>query len=244
MNSQELIEKYVNGEMSDAERKAFEDNLTDDTKLANELLSYQKSRLAIKAAIRQEIREDTGKALQDWKNKKKRRTRRIYRWSIAATILLITAIGISFFIGNKQTVSPDQLFAAHFELPKVSNIRTNSSDHPIFEQAVTAFYEKSFTTVLDLLSPQATDPDISLSSDALIMLGVSHLALNNLSQAINVLQKVDSSGSLYQDAEWYLALAYLKNGQTNEAKQILGKIAQTPRHFKRQEAKEIEKQLD
>ncbi|MBD0333059.1 MAG: tetratricopeptide repeat protein, partial [Chitinophagaceae bacterium] len=70
-----------------------------------------------------------------------------------------------------------------------------------------------------------------LTDEDKLLIGISYLQLNNLSSAISVLAPITvRENNFKQDAEYYLALAYLKNEDYDKALDLMQAIKSNPQH--------------
>ena len=93
-------------------------------------------------------------------------------------------------------------------------------------------YESASAVFADLMDAEKPSPDIQFYQ------GVTQMALGNFSDAINLLDLVvANSGSFSKEAEWYLALSYLKTGNTFEAIRHFGTLANEPGYYKERSEK-------
>lgn len=70
-------------------------------------------------------------------------------------------------------------------------------------------------------------------------LGSAYLGADQQSEAIKTFSVIPSGSTAYQSAQWYLALAYLKDNQVDEAKTILEALAKQGERTYPRKAKEL-----
>jgi predicted negative regulator of RcsB-dependent stress response len=160
--------------------------------------------------------------------KKISKVRRIVRYSVAitASVLLIFVCieGFKFY-----RLSPDRLFTENYtsyELP-TTRVENDSTESGI----VTAYRERNFTEVINI------NRNSVLSIKDIFLTGMSYLETNDLSKAISSYQLViadvkdDKNPELKDEAEYYLALAYLKNSDYDQAIELMNTIHDNASHL-------------
>ena len=163
----------------------------------------------------------------------------------AAAILLLLAAGI-WWSSQSEIVDNEQLFADHFE--HFSNdliVRTMGEEigesEKMKRQALQAYEEKNYSQAIANINQylaSSARPDSSL----LLYRGISELAEGSITAAKQSLQMATNFGYKADAVAWYLALAKLKNGQTETAKIDLEAIANSGSLF-RNRAKSLLEQL-
>jgi hypothetical protein len=147
---------------------------------------------------------------------------------LAGIILLLTTIGGAYFyftsISNPTTTRTD-LFEQHYtHLENVIVTPDNPTGLEQFDQGMAAYDRADYPQAIALLSDYYRQ---SGDANAALFLGVSHLEMNNAQAAAEALQ--NCIGKLQPPAldacQWYLALAYLKAGDTGLAKGLLNTLS-------------------
>jgi tetratricopeptide (TPR) repeat protein len=218
MTQEALIEKYLQGTLNSEEKELVEQLIRTDSGFKKEL-EFQSN---LKVVVVKE--EDTSfkATLEDFENNPTLRSKRpISKWLVAATILILVAVGSLLVFPNAST---DPLFAQNFE-PYANVIQpvvrgVNASD--IKTEAFVAYEsedfelaETHFTTLLNSTS----------DSFVLFYLANTKLALGKPQEAIPLLNfYMSTGGNLGSQAQWYLALAHIQAGEQIQAKEVLQKI--------------------
>jgi tetratricopeptide (TPR) repeat protein len=152
--------------------------------------------------------------------------RRIIRYSVAAaaTIFLI----IIFIEGCKfYKLSSQKLYAENYTPYELT--ATSSADSSI-SKIGQAYREKKYGAVISLNKISV------LSINDVFLTGVSFLETNDYSRAISNFQLVmadvndDKTPSLQDTAEYYLALAYLRNNDYDQAIELMNAIHNNSSH--------------
>jgi predicted negative regulator of RcsB-dependent stress response len=168
---------------------------------------------------------DNGSEITAAKISKARRVVR-YTVAVAASILLIFVCieGYNFY-----RLSPDRLFVENYTTYELTTavVENDSAESKIAK----AYREKNYTEVINL------NKNSVLSVKDIFLTGMSYLETNDLSKAISSYQVViadmkdDKTTVLKDAAEYYLALAYLKNNDYDEAIALMNTIHDNSSHL-------------
>jgi len=197
------IDKYLNGELSQPEVKAFEEEMQNDKDFAYEVKLQQVAVETVQYAnfmnkiegLRKEI-----EAEEDTNDKKSvvpiRTGRRMMLRRIAAVAAVILLIPLVYYFSFRD--SPSKIVAQNFD-KVLSNI--NSSD----------------TTM------GTNNPSIS-NVDSIYQLGITYLEAEKYTQAHQQFDLLIADGKKRPEAAFNKAYAYWKKGEKDKAKQQLEKI--------------------
>jgi len=160
--------------------------------------------------------------------KKISRVRHIVRYSVtvAAIILLILVCteGYKFY-----RLSPDRLFAESYTAYELTTYHTENDDTE--SKIEKAYREKNYAEVINI------NKNSVLSVKDIFLTGMAYLETNDLSKAISSYQVViadvkdDKTLVLKDAAEYYLALAYLKNNDYDQAIELMNTIHDNTSHL-------------
>ncbi|MCB0641663.1 MAG: hypothetical protein KDC44_08485 [Phaeodactylibacter sp.] len=233
----EEIEAYLSGELPEADRKAFEAQLQRDKTLAAEVQLSQQIDAAVsdEAALAfQQLTQSLGKNYFVEENSEERTAtvRRLpfYRrpLSIAASLLVLVALGLSWWwLNGKGGQSDEALYAAYFE-PYTFNESVRGNDAPLnnYESAIRAYNAKDYP-----LAEQAFQAQLSeVPNDVRASFGLGLLYLNqpspNLDAASDRFRMVieDGKSLLVDKSKWYLALTCIRQGNRAAARPWLEQL--------------------
>lgn len=239
-NRQDLTDRYILNELSESERIAFEEAMKQDSELREEvelmkLISDGFQQKGEKEALdeimslssEEEFRAIIADAEKKY-NKKPKIRRLIIGLSSAAAVLLIL-----IYIGIQPRYSSEQLFDEYYVAQAYEAIPTRggsilSEEQEIqFSRAVEFYKEKNYAgslALFDKIMSELKPKDIP--EEILFYSAVCMTETGRTDDAIKNFEKLSSSdeAELQEQAEWNLALAYLKNNQQNKAKEILSII--------------------
>ena len=234
------IERYLDGEMNQEEIKAFKLSLKTDKKLQRKLKTQEEIRKALKEEDIMQLRELMGKTMQQPVKK------RFSVHKIAIIFLPLLILG-GWLLNHFTSETTADLFQAYYS-PYESISSSRSASWYSFENesiwnAMQAYSKKQYDEAAEIFASIETheidNPDIQLQK------ACSFLQSNREQEAIKILKKIAKSKHplFAQKAKWYLALAFLKNDQIEEAKVILTEISHS-NHYKQKEAIELKEKLE
>ena len=155
------------------------------------------------------------------------KVRRFVRYSVAAAasvlLIFVCIVGYNFY-----QLSSDRLFAekySAYESP-TTRIENDSTESKIEK----AYREKNYAQVIKL------NANSVLSVKDIFLTGLSFLETNDPSRAISNFQiviadvKDDKNSALKDTTEYYLALAYLKNNDYDQAIELMNTIRDNSSH--------------
>ena len=236
--SYELIEKYLDKTLSAEEQplfdaaledKAFRDQLAFQAHLIDLLTDEEKTKLheSIKSSS-----TSVKKLVSDSKKKK----RSLWPMGIAAGLALCLA---AFFVMKMfNTISTEQIYVDHFRPYPPAVIERGQGEYlpTVFKNAMKAYVNEDYSTALPLFEEMGTE-----NEKILIYKAMSLMKLDNDNEAKALLSNLARSTepSIKQNAEWYLALLYIKDSQIQRAIDLLNPISQDRYHLFARDAKGI-----
>ena len=141
-------------------------------------------------------------------------------------------IGALLMIRTLMPVDPGNLYNAFYEpYPAKSAIeRGGSNEEEIFTSAIFSYKSGDYTNAAALFSDAAAK---NPSSRNLFHLGITCLETGNLDDAIkNLTSVVNGSDSFTKEAQWFLGLAYLRKGNTHEARNCFEYLSTSSTYYK------------
>lgn len=178
---------------------------------------------SVEQAFLEKHTESTGK-LVSMPNNTGRRLVRIFVAVAAMFLVTITAIVLFWYTGNTS----DRLFRQHYQTYEVNVERSGiATTSPIVSQ----YQQKNYNEVI----AQHEKAVASITKEKMVVAS-AYMELSRYDEAINIFrdiiaQNVTTGNRLYHDeAEYYLALAYMKNKQYDNAYQLFDKINTDKEH--------------
>jgi len=243
MEKLKQIENYLDGNMSNPEKDNFEKSLSIDKELADELNFHKE----LNEAILDDATENFRRAL---KNVVEPRSFRIkpgnrslisaLKIPLAASVLILIGLSLyNIFIHQDSS----ELFTNFYE-PYSTDISTRSIERSRdnIQLSYYLYQEGDFQTSFEILKNY-----ISSNFDdqtAHFYLGLNALELCYYDQAINELALVeqDTISPFALHARWYLAMTYLKTGNTEYAQILLQRLIEEENMYSA-DAKKILKKI-
>lgn len=226
----ENIENYLMDRMTPVEKSSFEERMTESETLRAKVEELRELITGIEAFAIKNLMDDFHEDMQksrpaDDTDNGKNNTRPFWMpYLIAASLLIFISLLTLWYF--QSTPAHEVLFARHF-VPDPGLITPMSAeDNFLFYSGMVDYKTGDFASALRKWNELATQ---SLPSDTLAyFLGVAYLAEHNAVKAILWLEKVKhDQESVFMDDLWfYLGLAHLKMGDTEEAKAILARSSQ------------------
>ena len=248
MNDFDLIEKYFEYSLTPKEQVEFNDQLQNNEEFKKEFLFQKDLKKAISLNQREELKLD----LQQFEKEFQEKSNKGFlfnKWLIAASVALLIGFGF-WFAKDTYYPSNEQLFAQNFKPYRniVQPIVRGENPKTIEHSAFVAYENKDYHKAINLFNSvnNPNEPYIQFYK------AMSLLSLNKTDDAIQILLPVavekrssSSSKNFSEMANWYLALAYLKNGNSEKALSQFLVVANHPSYtFKKEEAKKIIEYLE
>ncbi len=236
MKTEDYINKYFEDTLSEAELKAFNTLLLNDTDF-KEAFEFQKE---LRDTLILNDREQIKKEIQNWDTGSSKRS--FKPWLIAASIIALLAIP-SFWYFGQPDLSNDHLFVTNFEPYRnvVHPIVRGENSDDIKAKAFIAYEAKNYKEALNsfnVLLSEGDDATISFyKANVLLQLNKTDEAISILSGNYNIPEIIKAQQL------WYLALAYIKTDANKKAKVTL-KVLIDNGNYKKKEAEQLLKQLN
>jgi len=224
----ERIEKYFEGTSSSEEQRAFEKEIQTNPLLEQEVELYKRAVDALKAkGLRHDLKnfhDDLyGNSSNRWK---------YYAAAAACLALLVTA----FLLLQTSKQSHEKLFMKFFQ-PYPNLITTRAQNGSDFQPAMEYYNKGVYDSALIIFKQKE-----SLEVQELFYKSICLLATERPNEAITSFEKlVEADSKFIQQTTWYIALAHLKNNNTEKALSELSKIS--PNDYKYGQAVKLIKEI-
>jgi len=230
----QLIKKFLRNELTPEEKVAFTTRKEDTSFLEaieNEMIAVQS---------RQELKKKLQGIGADHKTQKKTTPKRFAPLGIAASVILL--LGTIFFFN--QGVNNQELFDDYYT--SYPNIYTqkgaSDDDKTLFEKTMILYDAKQYP--LAQQNFETINSERELTNGERFYYGITLLEVNDTKNALAQFKNISNTSSpLYKDAQWYLALCYVKGNHVNKAKVVLTKLQEIVGTKKQDEIKTILNQL-
>ena len=245
MEDNEDLQNYRRDRLSAAEKAALESKLAGDTPLAEELRRRRDLQRAIgmhdatgmKAELRAlEARLDDAPA-----KVVPLRRNRLRLWLAAASVALLVLAGGWLFRQFNTATTPAELYATYYTpYPNaLAPVVRGEDDLSPRERAMAAYEVGDYSGAAAQL---AALPDANLDSQ--FYQAISLMGSDRTGEAIQLLERLGAERFAYQQqAQWYLALAYLRAEQVTGARTALEKLRDNYPDYRQREVAELLDQL-
>ncbi len=242
--SDDMIEqliKYTDGELNAAEKESLEKLLQSNITLQQRYLQLQAAKQAIRSqGIKQRVHQIHNEYMQAIQPEKKETAKVIKHTSFLKTFMRVAAVffiaiaGYGTFLYSSTTNQSE--YNNNFIAYHASVSRGNGAINDLTALYNTGNYDdviKSFNS-----KQNKTQQDYFLAAQ-------SYLQLNNAAAAIDAFKQVENLNNnstekyFQQETDYYMAMAYIKNGQVDLAREKLDRIKADKQHLFYDKAKSI-----
>lgn len=219
----ELIERYLNDELSAEERKQTEQRMSADPEFKRRLEVFREYQ-QIYSQDSQDFRDVLQEVGQAYRQKHK--PRKNY-WLIAASVSVLALMATAYFLFLSPAAQPDDLYAQHFSLPPDNLTIRGDDNQQLLNEAMALYNDQQFAQALQHF--EAWEAQHADSIPVIFYSAISHMAMGEMQPAIEKLQLImldRTANNAYTAASrWYLALAYLQDGEKIKAEDLLKDLA-------------------
>ena len=211
----ERIENYIMGRLSDADRKAFEEDLQNDPALLAEVQKHQAAHKVIKYASQKQLKQRLQEIDADTNSPKTATRRKLYtRIAVAAAIIAAVALGIT-----QLTLVQDQ---HRDRLASLEEIREIAPD---YFSPTNMDVQRGGAPTTEGFQAQLAEADKKYQD-------------GDYQAAIQQYEKLSQEAHALNDrAEWNLLISRLSAGQLD--KDLLRQILDDPRHMYNEKATKL-----
>ena len=240
----DLIEAYLRNEMNGKERKNFETKLAENADLRKEFDLHKEVHSTLGQPGEHAFRRVLDEIANDWQDRpsvdpkpaEQKRRLSIRIMSIAATAAIL--LGAIFWLFKP---TDGDVFSRHFE-PYAMVLTERAPEKMTSEGVLVAEAIKRYDSGNYSDAAASFETLAELNPGALSYLfyaGVSHLASGDTGSAIVIFKSLVEMPDhlLIEQSRWYLALAYMKSGNSELARSTLEEIG--PDAYKYKEAQDI-----
>jgi len=236
----QLIEDYLLQRLSTEQNLAFEQQLKNDPPLVKDLelhnlllqgielegklTKFSKHLNTLKTASSSEHISNLVVAKRQATGKTGASVKTIQRWIAGAAAVILLLVGSYWYLNDDSTESLYNKYYQVYPGSVQKSIVRGDTSYTLEEQAMQAYegrnYQRAAALITSVIQTKPEDPDWPF------YLGISYLELNDFKQAERYLKiSATNPRSMYiKQAQWYLALSYVKNNQNAQAKEILNNL--------------------
>lgn len=233
----EKLVQYLDGEMSGPEKEIMEQQLAAHKNLQDDLESLKATREVVKMfGLQQKVSGIHQLMMQEMQTPVRKMNpaaigpaRRIIRYGIAVAASVVLIIG-SIIGYNFYNLSSNKVFASNYHSYELSTVRDGDTSQ--VSPVEKAYREKDYKKAAGLYLQYSSIP-----VKETFLAGMSFMELGKNAEAITEFRKVIAQNetaktNLFQDeAEYYLALTYIRNRDYDFALDLLRGINENPGHL-------------
>lgn len=227
--TQELFEKidaYLKGKLESDDLKSFKKTLAYNKELQEEIEKYKLVQTALKNRdsidFRKKLQQIDGELKREESTEKNNTSVSWLNWKIAA--VFITLIGVSSLWYLQNSVEED-LFSSYYTPYPMSDLTRGQDitpDATSLKKMTLNYRNKEYQKVIAFFENKLD----TITNDRLkLYLGNSYLNTGQEDKAIIAFQSIHVKSAFYQDAQWFLALTYIKVDEQVKAIPILKKLS-------------------
>jgi tetratricopeptide (TPR) repeat protein len=239
----DLIQTYIDGEMSPAEAAKFEQDLHEKIDLKKEYDLYLALQEGIKRQNIEVLKEQFKKIDQQLDAKASNSVSRTINFrliSIAASVVLIIALSFYFTAGNNEVSIAKTFWEEDRGLKNLMGTSLNNNEK--MEKAMNFYklgeYDKA-TSIFETMKYETKNDTVSYYS------AILNFKKDKFEEAIlgfkSVVSKKESI--FIEKAEYRLALSYLAAHHKEEAKEVISKIISDQNHLYFDQASDLSKEI-
>ncbi|GAB3261149.1 hypothetical protein GCM10027347_26000 [Larkinella harenae] len=238
----ELLEAYLRNELSAADQASFENEIRADAELLAEVNRQRELRLGLRALGIQQALQQARNQYQasmtpatplDQPSATVRPLRSWRYWAAAASVVVLSGIGYYTYqqSASQQTeLAYTESFRSGDALKGLPTTGVPAQTLTTFQDALRNYKAGNYDRTIEQLRTLPVDKQTVAYKNYLS--GLSYLANKQPANAIPLLLKARQtpSSALHQKADWFLALAYVKNNDKGRALPILKQISTDSTH--------------
>ncbi len=209
------IERYLNNTLSEEERNMLELQMQTDEALAIEVAKHRELHEILGDKQTLDFRNKINKIHQEVVTTRKRTTKttgkpatsktRFPYKKLAIAAILVVGLGVLFWDHSKNTNTLD-LYTTYYKPYPVDDTKRGEIEEEL-ANIYTSYEQGAYVIVISALEKQLEQVE---KPKLRLYLGNSYLRTDQEQKAATQFRKIDRKSVFYEDAQWYLALTYLK----------------------------------
>lgn len=254
-NTEELIERFLNGEMTEVEQEVIKDRINADPLFAQ--------RVAVQMAILRAVSLPSDNEIEQFvevlETNKRSKQSRVLLLIIGFIVVLLVVLSHSLIKKSNNDETPNDKIVAEFLAPPPKSLILDSDDavqwqkvaydpdmmdmkqKTSIQEGIIAFYKKEYDKTITLLNSDLKNIEIALFYRSLAYFNKKEyiVAIENL-EALD--RKIENNDDLMFETRWYLALSYIQNNEIQKAEKMLKLLVNSEKYGTK--AKQITEKLE
>jgi len=243
----DLIEQYLEGTLKGSDLDTFNQRMEEDQEFRSSLEEMETMVSGIRYSGRRKVKQELETLEANLPEIALDQDTPVIplfkrKWFAAAASVLIIAISALWLFNPSD--SHQDLFNSYYT-PYLNVVNPTlraeqPTNIPLRDQAYQAYDRQEYQKAVDAF---LSIPEHEQEVEDQLYLGISYLSLQNMQEAVTVLKTyVQEQEQFKLQAQWYLALAYIAQGESELAVPLLNQVS-TERGFKAVEAQNLLQQL-
>ncbi|MEL6919031.1 MAG: tetratricopeptide repeat protein, partial [Bacteroidota bacterium] len=150
--------------------------------------------------------------LQNIDNKLKRKKNNLLFWKAAASLVFLIGLAVFFLLLNNG--GQNDLFKDYYTPYPIEDTIRGTNENRIDKASQSYARGEYKTAIPELNSLVSQFPDRTVLK---LYLGNCYLGTDQEKEAIRVFEQIKKEDGYYENAQWYLALSYLKDNDKNKS---------------------------
>jgi tetratricopeptide (TPR) repeat protein len=209
METTELIERYLEGSLSEVESLEVEKRAQSDPNFRKLIELHREVNESISDEAIHDLHLKIRRILDDYKDHAPKRVNRTYTFfKIAAVFVLIAGVAVVIRFVLSRSVE-ERLYFRFYQAYETDIVTRSGEAAESFTRAISLYNNKNYNEAFLILSRLTSrEPD---NYQAWFFMGLTSIELNNFEQAIESLSKIPDrwDNPFGEHAKWYYALALL-----------------------------------
>lgn len=243
MNEEDLllIQKSIEGDLTEAEKITFEEKLqqseefSKEVKLQKEILAHTEAHLRSKRKV--EMLADFRSISEEESTK----TIPVWRYFLYAAAAVIIIIGL-FSIFNISPSGTSEIYAAYYK-PYDGVVNTRGTDSEVFK-GITLYQQGNYQQALNLILQSEEIPEITDGQKNLLIANCL-LNLDQAGKSIEYLNQIskDENQLITENTKWYLAMSYLALDNLKAAREQLENLSNSQSAYAKKSSQLLEENI-
>jgi tetratricopeptide (TPR) repeat protein len=236
MNYSELIPAYLEGEMDNTERLAFEEEMRRNDLLRKEVELHREVDASLSESdiirLRASLNSIHAGMLEAGEDSRviRLKPRHTLLAVAAVAVLLIASVWI-FSVLRNPSLSPEDLYAMYYQPDDAVMVMRSggeSGEGDLLTEALRRYEQADYAGALELFKADKSNLMVHFYS------GLAYMEIEMFSEAIRSFQTIldDQQNLFVEQAQWYQGLCYIKTGRNDKARAVLQDLAATNGPYK------------
>ena len=230
------IENYLDQALTESEKNEFSERLTREPKLQTKLDQHRETILAMKVIGHIEEKENLRAMFQEVKAEEKPKVFQMKPWYYAAAAVMVLLFATWLLIPSGST--PEQLGQQYDEMYPFTYKRSAPElEDSLFYRGGDLYEKGMYADAIPFFQEGLEEYPEQVRYH--LFLGLAYDKTGQTDEALAELDKLIDHRTYRENALWFKALIYLRNGEKEEAKVLLEEIGRMEIHYRKGQALEI-----